>query len=101
MHSTHQCLLCGTQYYAPGICDFCDPDVELTEIGKSAYKKFTLYWRDGKSEVVRGKDIANAMNRAGYGAGALGALDFYTNGDSRADNQWIAEQRRWHIVQGA
>lgn len=28
---THRCLLCGTEYYAPGECDWC-PDVKLVPI---------------------------------------------------------------------
>lgn len=40
-------------------------------------KTFKLFWLDGKEEIVKGTDIANAMNKAGYGAGALAALDYY------------------------
>lgn len=36
-------------------------------------KVFTLFWLDGTREA--------AMNNAGYGAGALRALDFYAEGD--------------------
>lgn len=43
--------------------------------------KYTLYWLGGKREVVEGNDIADAMNRAGYGNGALRALDFFAYGD--------------------
>lgn len=45
--------------------------------------KFTLYWLDGKREVVEGEDIADAMNIAGYGQGALRTLDFYSTGDDK------------------
>lgn len=57
-------------------------------------KKFVLYWLTGKSEVVQGVDIADAMNRAGYGFGALRALDFYDNGDEETYT-WDTESRRW------
>lgn len=40
-------------------------------------KKFMLYWLDGKTEIIEGKDITEAFNHAGYGAGALRALDYY------------------------
>lgn len=40
-------------------------------------KKFKLFWLDGKTEEVTGETIANAFNRAGYGSGALGALDYW------------------------
>lgn len=47
-------------------------------------KKFTLYWLDGMKEVIEGIDIANAFTRAGYGAGALAALDFHTEGEDNS-----------------
>ena len=41
-------------------------------------KYFKLHWRgDSNPEIVCGLDIADAMNRAGYGHGALGALDYF------------------------
>lgn len=40
-------------------------------------KTFQLFWLNGKSEIVKGTSIADAFTRAGYGAGALGALDYY------------------------
>ena len=40
-------------------------------------KKFQLFWLDGKTEIVEGTDIADAFRRAGYGNGAISALDYY------------------------
>ncbi len=41
-------------------------------------KKFKLYWLcAGKTEIVKGKDIAEAFTNAGYSAGAIKALDWY------------------------
>lgn len=40
-------------------------------------KKFTLHWLGGKTETVEGEDIADAYRRAGFGAGALRALDYF------------------------
>lgn len=40
-------------------------------------KRYRLHWLDGKTEVVEGRDPADAMNRRGYGAGAVRALDYY------------------------
>ena len=53
-------------------------------------KDFTLFWRDGKREIVRGTSIAEAMTRAGYGGGALRALDFYS-GDKEPQWNWNAD----------
>jgi hypothetical protein len=59
-----------------------------------ADNKFRLYWKDGKTEVITGTDIANAMNNTGYGRGALAALDFYGYGEEEG-YRWDVEKRRW------
>jgi len=40
-------------------------------------KKFKIYWLDGKTEIIKGCDIVDAFTRAGYGAGAINAVDYY------------------------
>lgn len=60
-------------------------------------KQFTLYWLDGKREIVEGADPADAMNNAGYGAGAVRALDFYAPGDDK-QWRWDAEAKDWDRV---
>ena len=60
-------------------------------------KKFNLYWLDGKFEEISGTDIADAFRRAGYGQGALVALDFY---DEKVDNSPVEyvynkERKTW------
>ena len=40
-------------------------------------KTFILHWLDGSTEEVIGTDIANAFARAGYGGGAINALDHW------------------------
>ena len=59
-------------------------------------KDFTLFWLTGKSEVIKGTDITNAFRRAGYGGGALGALDFYAMGNVANEHVWDRENRRWN-----
>ena len=39
--------------------------------------KFALYWLGGDVEVVTGRDLTDAFTRAGYGAGAASALDYW------------------------
>ena len=63
-------------------------------------KLYTLYWRDGKRETVSGATPEQAMTLAGYGGGAVRALDFYANGDDR-DYTWNAEKRDWVRVHNA
>jgi hypothetical protein len=58
---------------------------------------FTLYWRSGKREIIKGYDIADAMRRAGYGNSALIALDFHAKGDN-TEYQWNREERRWEKI---
>lgn len=59
-------------------------------------QNFTLYWRDGKRNVFAGRDIADAFRRAGYGGGAIRALDFYATGD---DDKyiWNASTKEWDL----
>lgn len=40
-------------------------------------KQFRLHWLDGKKQIVTGRDITDAFTKAGYGAGAIAALDWY------------------------
>lgn len=61
-------------------------------------KVFTLFWLNGKSELVKGTDPADAFTRGGYGNGALSALDFYGNGDIRNQYQWNKEKRTWEKI---
>lgn len=53
---------------------------------------FTVYWRDGQKTNVQGESIADAMNSSGYGAGALRAMDFYSEVD---DYEWDSTARKW------
>jgi hypothetical protein len=40
-------------------------------------KKFRFHWLTGEVEEAEGYDAADAFRRAGYGGGALRALDFW------------------------
>ena len=40
-------------------------------------KMFILHWLTGKEETVKGISISDAFTKAGYGYGALKALDYY------------------------
>lgn len=44
--------------------------------------KYTFYWLDGTREVLEGLSVAGAFRDAGYGAGAMSALDFTCNGEN-------------------
>lgn len=61
-------------------------------------EKFSLFWLTGAAEVVQGTDIADALTSAGYGAGAVAALDFHSKGDITEDYVWDKGRRKWVSV---
>ena len=46
-------------------------------LGVDDMKTFKLHWLGGSTEIIRGRDITDAMSLAGYGGGSLRALDHY------------------------
>lgn len=54
----------------------------------------TIYWRDGKRDVFPGATPAQALSSAGYGAGAVSAIDFICAGDND-EYERNAAGRRW------
>jgi hypothetical protein len=60
--------------------------------------KYTLYWLDGKREVIEGSGISAAVTHAGYGNGAIQALDFFTEGDNH-DYVWNFVTRTWDKIE--
>ena len=50
---THRCLLCGTEYFAPGICDHCDPDVQLTPIQRGPLSEDQLQRGDAENHHLK------------------------------------------------
>lgn len=56
---------------------------------------FTLYWLTGDAQTITGPDIATAMNNAGIGGGALGALDFWAAGPQDPDYYWDQDAHTW------
>lgn len=57
-------------------------------------QQFTFYWRDGKREVLPGESAPDCLNKAGYGHGAVAALDFWCDG---CDHEWEWDEttREW------
>jgi len=56
-------------------------------------KTFTLYWLDGTHNTITGETISEAFSLAGYGRGAVGALDFYDNGLKKYS--WDSDLKKW------
>lgn len=59
--------------------------------------KFSIFWRDGKRDVLQGKTVADALTQAGYGQGALAALDFHAKGDCK-EWEWSPTKREWERI---
>jgi hypothetical protein len=57
--------------------------------------QYTFFWRDGTAEVFSGETASNALRKAGYGRGALNALDFYDSGDTRKERMFDKVNRKW------
>lgn len=71
-------------------------DTLLETFGSYADERtFTLYWLTGDAQTVTGPDIATAMNNAGIGGGALGALDFWAAGPQDPDYYWDQDAHTW------
>lgn len=49
-------------------------------------RKFILHWLDGSTNVVYGHTIAQAFTNAGYGAGAVRALDYWEEVKDKQDD---------------
>jgi hypothetical protein len=40
-------------------------------------KKFKIHWMHGETQIIEGYTISAAFNTAGFGQGALRALDYW------------------------
>ena len=61
------------------------------EFRADGLERFTLYWRDGSRNVVKGKSIEDAFTQAGYGGGAIAALDWYDAGVT--ETHWYNKEK--------
>lgn len=55
---------------------------------------FTVWWKDGTRSVIKGPNIETAFTKAGYGAGAVAAVDWYDRGDVNT-HYWCVETKNW------
>lgn len=61
-------------------------------------RKYTLFWLNGKSEIIEGLNFTFALRNAGYGNGSLAALDFYGENDIRDQYEWDEKKHTWRSV---
>lgn len=59
-------------------------------------KTFTVFWVDGKREVLQGYDVIDSLARSGHNdvSRMIWALEFIVNGDSQK-YAWNAEKQEW------
>ena len=60
---------------------------------------YRFYWKDGKMDFFHGDTVKEALTNAGYGAGALAALDFYES-TPEPTYEWNKETRNWDKKEG-
>lgn len=54
---------------------------------------FTLFWLEGKKEVLQGTDLMDAIHNAGYSTGILYNLDWWERGNTLNNKHvWIPEE---------
>lgn len=58
-------------------------------------EEYNLYWLTGSKETVEGENIQDAIMLAGYGNGALRALDFYVNVKTDKGYKWDTVKKSW------
>lgn len=84
MAKVYKCYKCGyqetrsnTPESAPR-CPLCLKGLLVVEPEYSAARrKFKFHWLDGTSSVAKGADVKEAFQNAGFGQGALKALDYF------------------------
>jgi hypothetical protein len=59
-------------------------------------REYAFYWRDGTKNIGTGSLPSDALRRLGFGAGAISALDFWSEDK---DYEWSAERRDWVKIQ--
>lgn len=57
-------------------------------------KMFTFYWKDGSKNILEGNSPEDALNRDGFGGGAIRALDFHVKGTD-FNYLWDREKKTW------
>lgn len=53
---------------------------------------FTIYWRDGRRELIKGINLDVALANSGYTSKSLGVFDFCVDGDC---NHYVFKNLEW------
>ena len=84
------------------IADFIESNIysiavhfeDLRIMKKNLYR---FYWLDGTTTVWEGYAPEEALTKAGYGAGAVRALDFYETNEPEQNYFWNTEEKIWRM----
>lgn len=61
-------------------------------------KNFIIYWFDGTTSSIKGNSIEDAFTKAGYGAGAVRAVDFYEEGTENTNYEYSKKEHTWKRI---
>ena len=66
-------------------------------VKKTEEKTFTVYWRYNEKTIIKGLNEADAFRKAGFGGGALKAVDFFATGEN-SDYTWNSTTKEWDRI---
>lgn len=58
-------------------------------------KEFTLFWKDGRHQLITGENISDAMRKNGITQFHLVALSFYEDGDTFKHYTFKEFEKEW------
>ena len=58
-------------------------------------RRYVIFWLDGKKTDIEGNDERDAFTRAGYGSGAVRAVDFISYKETENNYSWDKERHSW------
>lgn len=61
-------------------------------------KEYVIFWLSGTKTKCEGTSEADAFRRAGYGGGALAAVDFIALSDDENDYEFDKETHSWRNI---
>ena len=67
----------------------------MTQTSLFPEKTFTLFWKDGRSELIRGTSYDTALKNAGYLGKYIQKLDIFAIQDVRKDWEYCKETQTW------
>jgi hypothetical protein len=62
---------------------------------------FTIYWRDGRRELIKGVNLDVALANSGYTTKSLGIFDFCVDGDCGdymfKNLEWVKKKQKKNV----